>query len=188
MGYLPGVDALERALGAFRLGDLELDRPFLLAINSSAVDPSRAPSGRHTLKLIGIAPYALRQGPLAWDGMKEEVGRRLLSRFLSLTTDLDASDVLAERLESPLDLERRNRNNFRGSGHGGASDFGQYGHFRPAPALSGYRAPVARLYLTGSTSHPGGSVSGFPGRNAALAVLEDLGIQLEDVVRRLRGA
>jgi phytoene dehydrogenase-like protein len=34
--------------------------------------------------------------------------------------------------------------------------------------------PVEGLYLCGSGAHPGGGVTGLPGRNAARAVLSDL--------------
>ncbi len=181
MGALASEEALERNLAAFRLGQVTTHEPFLLAINSSLVDPSRAPQGQHTLKLISIQPYGLAGGPARWDHEKEGVARAMLDAYLPLTTNLSRGDILAQALESPLDLERRNGNNFRGSGHGGSSQFGQYGYYRPAPRWNAYRTPVAALYLTGSTTHPGGSVSGFPGRNAAQAVLADLGIALEDV-------
>jgi beta-carotene ketolase (CrtO type) len=47
--------------------------------------------------------------------------------------------------------------------------------FRPSPSLSGYRAPIGGLFLTGAGTHPGGGVTGIPGRNAAAVVLDTLG-------------
>jgi hypothetical protein len=47
--------------------------------------------------------------------------------------------------------------------------------FRPLPELSQYRTPIPNLYLTGSGSHPGGGITGLPGRNAALEILKDMG-------------
>nr|WP_284288902.1 hypothetical protein [Angustibacter aerolatus] len=41
---------------------------------------------------------------------------------------------------------------------------------------------VDGLFLTGSTSHPGGSVSGRPGRNTARAVLQHLGLDPASVM------
>ena len=38
---------------------------------------------------------------------------------------------------------------------------------RPSPSLSRYRTPIAGLFLTGAGTHPGGGVTGMPGRNAA---------------------
>ena len=43
---------------------------------------------------------------------------------------------------------------------------------RPSPSLSGYRAPIGGLFLTGAGTHPGGGVTGIPGRNAAAVVLD----------------
>jgi phytoene dehydrogenase-like protein len=49
---------------------------------------------------------------------------------------------------------------------------------RPMPAYADYRSPVPGLNLTGACTHPGGSVSGAPGRDAARAVLDDRGLPL----------
>jgi hypothetical protein len=42
--------------------------------------------------------------------------------------------------------------------------------------------PIPGLYQTGSTTHPGGSISGGPGRNAAAVMLKDFGRSLDEVV------
>jgi hypothetical protein len=42
--------------------------------------------------------------------------------------------------------------------------------------------PIAGLYQTGSTTHPGGSISGGPGRNAAAVMLKDFGRSLDELV------
>jgi beta-carotene ketolase (CrtO type) len=58
--------------------------------------------------------------------------------------------------------------------------------FRPSPSLAGYRTPVGGLFLTGAGTHPGGGVTGLPGRNAAAVVLETLGARRRPRARRLR--
>jgi phytoene dehydrogenase-like protein len=45
--------------------------------------------------------------------------------------------------------------------------------FRPVPGWSDYRTPIKGLYLCGAAAHPGGGVTGAPGRNAALEMLRD---------------
>jgi phytoene dehydrogenase-like protein len=45
---------------------------------------------------------------------------------------------------------------------------------RPFPGAGGYRLPIPGLYLCGSSAHPGGGVTGVPGRNAAQVILSDL--------------
>jgi phytoene dehydrogenase-like protein len=87
--------------------------------------------------------------------------------------------VLAVRGEAPVDLEARNRHNVGGSCHGG--------EFRlpSGEVLVGWpdhRLPVEGLYQTGATAHPGGSVSGRAGRNAARVLLADLGIDPASVM------
>jgi phytoene dehydrogenase-like protein len=46
--------------------------------------------------------------------------------------------------------------------------------------------PIAGLYQTGGTTHPGGSISGGPGRNAAMVMLTDLGTDFEEVANARR--
>lgn len=45
---------------------------------------------------------------------------------------------------------------------------------RPAKGW-GYRTPIENLYITGSGTYPGGQITGIPGRNSAIKILEDLG-------------
>ena len=53
---------------------------------------------------------------------------------------------------------------------------------RPAAGWAQHRMPIAGLYQTGSTTHPGGSISGGPGRNAAAVMLKDFGRSLDELV------
>jgi phytoene dehydrogenase-like protein len=72
-----------------------------------------------------------------------------------------------------VDVAAHNPHNLSGSCHGGefrTSDGGVI------PGWPSYATSVEGLFLTGATAHPGGSVSGRPGRNAARAVLTELGI------------
>ena len=84
--------------------------------------------------------------------------------------------ILARHVESPLDLERRNPHNWHGPVTAATRTL-QDAFMRPMPGFSHYRSPVPGLYLTGGCTHPGGSVSGAPGRNTAHAVLADLGLE-----------
>jgi phytoene dehydrogenase-like protein len=182
MGGLESLGSLQRMLIAFRAGQLDLDDPVLLAITPTVIDPSRAPAGKHTFKLISFLPYQLTEGPEHWDEIKEDVATRLFERLAPLTTNLSERIVLARTVNSPLDLERRNPANWRGSCHGGASTPDQSGYFRPVEGWSTYRTPVEGLYQTGACTHPGGSVSGLPGRNCAAILLQDLGSSLDHAI------
>ncbi len=174
MGAAGSVENLIAACEDFRAGRLHLDDPMLLCVCSTVADPTRAPAGKHTLKVISYLPYELPEGPERWDAIKEDVADRLLAHLRTLAPNLTDDVILARHVESPLDLERRNPHNWHGSCHGGDQDPSQDGFMRPMPGYSHYRSPVAGLYLTGACTHPGGSVSGAPGRNAARVILEDL--------------
>lgn len=174
-GAIGSVDNLHRILADLRSGRPSTANPFLLCLNPTAVDRTRTPEGAHTLKIVSVQPYDLEGGPGRWDDIKGEVAGALLEVYLSMTVNLSERHILGHYIESPLDLERRNANNYRGSCHGGAQTPAQSGWFRPSVSLNGYRTPIEGFYLTGSCTHPGGSVSGFPGRNAARVVLTDLG-------------
>ena len=51
------------------------------------------------------------------------------------------------------------------------------------PGWADYRMPISGLYQTGATTAPGGSVTGMPGRNAAMVMLKDFGTSIEEVVK-----
>ena len=182
MGGLQSLASLSRMLSAYREGRLDLDDPVFLAITPTVIDPSRAPAGKHTFKLISFLPYELAEGPEHWDEVKDDVASRLFERLAPLTTNLSERIVLGRHVDSPLDLERRNPANWRGSCHGGASTSEQSGWFRPVEGWSTYRTPVEGLYQTGACTHPGGSVSGLPGRNCAAILLADLGSSLDQAI------
>jgi phytoene dehydrogenase-like protein len=170
LGSVPGIVA---QIDAHRAGRTYPNDPWVLIVNSCTVDPGRAPHNQATLKLLTIAPREL-------DGSNWEVERtqfagdlvKRAARFM----DFEEADILAVLGECPLDLEERNPHNHLGSCHGGELSAMQSGVNRPAPGCSHYRMPVEGLYQTGATTHPGGSVSGRPGRNAARVMLEDLGV------------
>jgi phytoene dehydrogenase-like protein len=132
------------------------------------------------LKLVGFLPYDLAEGgPSAWDAIKDEVSDALLERYLAHASGVSRADILARHVESPLDLERRNPHNHRGSCHGGDQASGEDG---TPPPWAGHRTPLPGLYQTGASTHGGASVSGAPGRNCAEVLLADLGFRLADAV------
>jgi phytoene dehydrogenase-like protein len=184
-GIPESSDNMLALMGDFRRGLLHQDEPVLLVICSSLVDESRTPPGKHTLKVISFFPYQLAgHAPEYWDEIKKEVADRNMEHLRRYAPNLSADVVLGEYIESPLDLERYNAHNWRGSCHGGAATPSQSGSLRPVPGWASHRMPLPGLYQTGATTHPGGSVTGGPGRNAAWVLLDDLGIPFESVLAR----
>jgi phytoene dehydrogenase-like protein len=74
--------------------------------------------------------------------------------------------------------------NWHGSIHAGSTGPAQSGALRPVPGWAQHRMPVPGLYQTGATTHPGGSVTGAPGRNAAVVMLKDFGTSIEQVLQK----
>jgi phytoene dehydrogenase-like protein len=179
-GVAPSVDRLLRMGPDAERGLLADDDPVLLVVCATVADPSRAPEGRHVLKVIGFQPYDLADGgPARWDEVKEEVADRNLAQLRRFAPNVTDETILARVVKSPVDLERMNAHNWHGTCHGGDLAPAQSGALRFQP-----RTPIPGLYQTGATTHPGGSVSAAPGRNTAAVLLEDLGTSLEEVIAR----
>ena len=119
----------------FARGVANVEEPVLLAVSPSIGDPSQAPPGQHTLKIIGMQPYELKEGPPHWDNIKDEVAQANLDWLRRFSPNLTDDKILARVIESPLDLERRNPHNWRGSCHGGAQNAAQAAALRPAAGL-----------------------------------------------------
>ena len=71
---------------------------------------------------------------------------------------------------------------WRGTFHGGDRSLANSDWLRPAPGAAQHRLPIPGLYQTGGTTHPGGSVTGGPGRNAAIVMLSDFGHEPDEVL------
>jgi phytoene dehydrogenase-like protein len=168
----------------FAGGFVNMEDPPLHVICCSVADPTRVPAGMHTVKVVGYQPYDLKEGPQHWDVIKKQVSDANLRYLRKFSPNLTDDKILARTVESPLDLERMNPHNWHGSCHGGAQNAAQSGAMRPVPGWAQYRMPVPGLYQTGATTHPGGSVTGAPGRNAAMVMLKDFGTSIEEVVKK----
>lgn len=170
----------------FALRRVALDDPPLLVLCPTVADPTRAPEGHHTLKIVGFQPYELGEGAERWDEIRDGVAEANFEHLRRYAPGLTADKVLAEAVKSPLDLERMNAHNWHGSCHGGDQDPAQSGAMRPVPGWATHRMPIPGLYQTGSTTHPGASVSAGPGRNAAWVMLDDLGIDRRSIFAPMR--
>ena len=102
-----------------------------------------------------MQPYDLKEGPQHWDNIKDEVAQANLNWLRRFSPNLTDDKILARVIESPLDLERRNPHNWRGSCHGGAQNAAQAAALRPAAGLGA--APHAdRRPLPDRLDHPSG--------------------------------
>jgi len=183
-GVMISVDRALRMSVDYASGTVNLEDPPLHVICCSLADPTRAPAGMHTVKVVAYQPYELREGPQHWDAIKEKVSDANLKFLERFSPNLTDDKILARTIESPLDLERMNPHNWHGSCHAGGSGPSQTGAMRPVPGYAQHRMPIPGLYQTGATTHPGGSVTGGPGRNAATVMLKDFGTSIEEVVNK----
>jgi phytoene dehydrogenase-like protein len=152
---------------------------WLLVATPTLVDPSRAPEGMHTVKMLSMAPW--RDGD--WSELKAEVAAENLAAVRRAAPSFTDDVILGEYVKSPVDIEQHNEHMWHGTIHGGDRSYANDGARRPAPGWATHRMPIAGLYQTGATTHPGGSITGAPGRNCAVVLLEDLGRDPKEVMQ-----
>jgi phytoene dehydrogenase-like protein len=155
------IDALDGLLPA---------EPALVVGQPTAVDPSRAPAGKHVLWIqVRVLPSQIRgdaAGSIAgtqWDEVKEAYADRVIGMIERYAPGFAAS-IIARAVLSFADLERDNPNLVDGDSLGGSHHLDQNFLFRPAFGWSRYRTPIGRLYMVGASTWPGagtGPGSGF---------------------------
>jgi phytoene dehydrogenase-like protein len=168
VGHEP--DELERAFDASKYGQMS-ERPWLEVTIPTITDPSLAPAGTHVVSVYAqCAPYRLCER--SWDEAKPTLEARVLARLGEVMPDLSSTITAVETL-TPLDLER---DYHLTGGHifHGEHALDQIFTMRPVLGWAQHRTPVARLYLCGAGTHPGGGVTGGPGAHAARVILNDL--------------
>ena len=167
----PSLDYLERASDDAKYGRISA-HPHLDIVVPTLHDPTLAPAGHHIASIeIRHAPYHLRS-----DSWQDAAPRNaLLSSVLEVLEEFlpgTHDRILDHQLFTPLDLETE-----LGLTHGdeyqGQMGLDQLLFMRPVPGWARYRTPVERLFLSGSGTHPGGGVTGAPGRLGAQAILRE---------------
>lgn len=139
------------------------DKPFVLLVQPSLFDPTRAPKGQHTAWAYCHVPNGSSEDYL------DRIERQI-ERFAPGFRDC----ILARSILSPQALERWNPNLIGGDLTGGEMNLRQL-LFRPTASL--YRTPLNGLFLCGASTPPGGGVHGMCGFHAAHAALEHLARQ-----------
>lgn len=165
----PDIDYLERAFDDAKYGGFSR-KPFLEIAIPSVSDPTLAPAGKHVMSvLMQYAPYDLKTG--SWTEKREELGDLVVDTIEEYAPNFGQS-ILHRQVLTPLDLEQT-YGLTEGNFHHGELSLDQLFFLRPLPGWSKYRTPIRNLYLCSASAHPGGSISGLPGYNAARAVLKD---------------
>lgn len=184
-GPIPWTAAATGSAGTVHLGvdldgfvttyaDLTLrrttERPFVLLGQMTTADPTRSPAGTESAWAYTHVP----RGP-AWSASEvaAQVGR--VEAAVERVAPGFGGRVIARHVQSPLDLERANRNLVGGAVNGGTAALHQQLVLRPSPGLGRPETPVPGLYLASASAHPGGGVHGACGWNAARAALAAAG-------------
>ena len=160
------------------IGRIPLDDPSMYVVVPSMRDPSLAPDGKHTLWIEFFVPYQIAGAEgtgLKGTGWTEELKNKVADRVLAKLADYApniSSAVIERHLESPPELEHRIGVS-KGNYYHLDMTFDQMMFFRPLPELANYKTPIEGLFLTGAGTHPGGSISGMPGRNCARVILQN---------------
>lgn len=166
--FVDHLDDLERAWVRSEAGEIPDQVPWY-AFTTSAIDPTLAPDGHHTVYLAcPAAPAEVRGG---WD--------RHVDGFVE--TALDAVEVRAPGFRDSvvgvhpwLPHQMMGAERWPGA-HPMVLDIAldQLGPGRPTAALADHRTPVDGLYISGAGTYPSGGIAGTPGRRAAQRVLAD---------------
>lgn len=164
------VDDLARFTAQARAGELP-DNPYLVIGQQSLSDPSRAPSGKHTLWAYSRVPSRPSTGD--WSALREVFADRVDARIEALAPGFRAT-VRQRNIEAPPDLEAMDENLVGGDLGGGSNAWYRQLVFRPVFPYWRYRTPIRGLYMSSSYTHPGAGVHGMCGYNAANMVLRDL--------------
>jgi phytoene dehydrogenase-like protein len=138
------------------------ERPFVLVIQQSQFDPTRAPAGKHT-------GYAYCHVPFGATVDMTAAVEAQIERFAPGFRDR----ILARHAAGPADFARTNPNYVGGAITGGAADVTQL-FTRPVARLDPHTTPNPRVFLCSASTPPGGGVHGMCGYHAARSALGGL--------------
>jgi phytoene dehydrogenase-like protein len=140
------------------------------ALVTSLIDPDFAPPGKHAMSLY--VNYASSDLDGGWNEERKQ-------QFLEVVIDTlaehapDLRDrLLHAHIMTPADLETTFGLTAGHIFHGELA-LHQLFFLKPSPQWAQYKTPIRNLWMCGSSTHPGGCITGAPGRNAALALLND---------------
>jgi len=170
------VSHVEKAHSEITIGKIPDEDPSMYVVMPTGLDPSLAPEGKHTLWIEFFAPYQIAgaegtglKGTGWTDELKHKVADRVLDKLAQYSPNLKHS-IIARHVESPAELGER-LGSYKGNYYHIDMTLEQMLCFRPLPELANYKTPIENLFLTGAGTHPGGSISGIPGRNCARVFL-----------------
>jgi prolycopene isomerase len=172
--YLRSIADLEAEYRMLREGKIP-ENPTSIMVIPSLIDPSLAPKGTQTVKLLTVVPYGYRNGwnrndRRSYEASKEEVAQRLITHVESRVVPGLKGKILFHDAATPVTLERYTGNE-QGAMYGLATTPRQFGRHRPPN-----RTPIEGLYLAGHYTRPAHGIVGAAtsGSFAARIILSEL--------------
>jgi phytoene dehydrogenase-like protein len=138
------------------------EKPFVLLVQQSLFDASRAPRGKHTAWAYCHVP---NDSEVNMTGQIEKQVERFAPGF--------KDRIIGRHVMNTAQLEEYNANYIGGDIVGGIMDLGQL-FTRPALRLSPYKTSAKGIYICSSSTPPGGGVHGMCGYHAAKKALKDV--------------
>lgn len=164
----PSIDAIERAFDAWKYGELSPD-PYLDVTIPSILDPSLCRDGRHVMSVyVQFVPYEPAADSVRREAIASNVVRTLERYAPGIRNSIEQCHV-----RTPADLEQEFGLTYGDPLHG-EPGIDQLFTMRPVLGTAQYRTPIAGLFLCGAGTHPGGGLTGAPGRNAAREIVKAL--------------
>jgi len=146
-------------------------KPIVEMLIPSVIDSSLAPSGQHVASLFCQHFAPIRPDGKSWHECQQEAVEAIINTVTSHAPNFKDA-ILGMMVLSPLDLEER-FGLIGGDIFHGAMTLDQLWAARPVLDYGDYRGPIKGLYHCGAGAHPGGGVTGLPGKNAAREMLRD---------------
>ena len=144
--------------------------PIVEMLIPSTVDSTLAPEGKHVASLFcqQFAPKLPENK--SWHDEKENAANTIIETVNAFAPNFKES-ILGKSILSPLDLEEK-LGLLGGDIMHGVMSLDQMWAARPVFNYGDYKTPVKNLFLCGSGTHPGGGVTGLPGKNSSREILK----------------
>lgn len=169
-----GAETMDDLFSAFE--DVRAGRPpRIVQFGSgplSVLDPSQAPTGKHTTYAWHVMPRNPDIGGRSYEDFKEEFADRIIETWARYCPNMTSKNIIGRYIYTAEEYTQELVNMRNGDIFMGAFNAEQVmdRHF-------GYTTPIERLYMAGSPTHPGGAISGGGGYIAANVVARDLGLK-----------
>jgi phytoene dehydrogenase-like protein len=137
------------------------EKPFMLVVQQTLFDMTRAPAGMHTVWSYCHVP----------NGSTFDMTERMISQIERFAPGF-RDRILAKHVMPPAAMQEHDANYIGGDINGGVQDLWQL-YSRPTLSLNPYKTPAKGIYICSSSTPPGGGVHGMCGYCAARAAIKD---------------